>query len=234
MAAKPNVPQNLVFDADDTLWHSEIHFREAFAEFTGVVGVADPALSSETIKQAVTAAELRLIVTDGYGRRPYVRALHEAIDVLCVNGKAAALHVEVDRIGTMLISRHCELLPDVAETLALLSRRHKLLIFTKGQRDEQMQKLARSGLEPYFTRVETPREKDVAAYRRLLLDADLAPDRTWMIGNSPRSDVNPAVRAGLRAVYIPYEHTWELDYEEINADDAIVTVGSFRSLLDLF
>ena len=90
-------------------------------------------------------------------------------------------------------------------------------MFTKGQRDEQLQKLARSGLAPLFDRVETPREKDVEAYRRLVQDASLDPSLTFMIGNSPRSDINPAVAAGLRAVFIPHPHTWELEHEEINA-----------------
>ncbi len=89
-------------------------------------------------------------------------------------------------------------------------------MFTKGQRDEQLQKLARSGLGPLFDRVETPREKDVDAYRRLVRDAGLDPTLTFMIGNSPRSDINPAFAAGLRAVFIPHPHTWELEHEEIN------------------
>jgi len=64
-------------------------------------------------------------------------------------------------------------------------------MFTKGQRDEQLQKLARSGLAPLFDRVETPREKDVDAYLRLVREAELNPSSTYMIGNSPRSDIIP-------------------------------------------
>jgi len=108
-------------------------------------------------------------------------------------------------------------------------------MFTKGQRDEQLRKLARSGLAPLFDRVETPREKDVDAYRRLVRDADLDPSLTFMIGNSPRSDINPAVAAGLRAVFIPHPHTWELEHEQINeAGDRIIELTSFRRLVEVF
>jgi putative hydrolase of the HAD superfamily len=108
-------------------------------------------------------------------------------------------------------------------------------MFTKGQRDEQLRKLKRSGLAPLFKRVETPREKDVDAYRQLMRDAGLDPSVTFMIGNSPRSDINPAVRAGLRAVYIPHPHTWELEHEEIvEADGKIIELTSFRRLLEVF
>jgi putative hydrolase of the HAD superfamily len=127
------------------------------------------------------------------------------------------------------------LLPDVEPTLRELAQRHRLLMFTKGQRDEQLQKLTRSGLAALFDRVETPREKDVDAYLRLVRDAELDPSSTYMIGNSPRSDINPAVRAGLRAVYIRHPHTWELEDEEIaEADGMIIELPSFRRLVEVF
>jgi putative hydrolase of the HAD superfamily len=37
-----------------------------------------------------------------------------------------------------------------------------------------------------------------------------------MIGNSPRSDINPAKAAGLGTVFIPYHTTWEHEMEEIS------------------
>ncbi len=225
---------NLVFDADDTLWDSNIHFLEAFDSFAAAVENSGLGLSRVKIQDAVRRAEVRLIKSPGYGRRPYVRALHQAAQELAPSD-SQHLRDEIERIGASLIERDCALLPDVEPTLRELSQRHRLLMFTKGQRDEQLQKLARSGLASLFDRVETPREKDVDAYRRLVRDADLNPAATFMIGNSPRSDINPAVRAGLRAVYIPHPHTWELEHEEIaEADGMIIELTSFRSLVEVF
>src|SRR6266478_3926922 len=224
---------NLIFDADDTLWDSNIHFLEAFDSFAAAVENADLGLSRVKIQDAVRRAEIRLIKSLGYGRRPYVQALHEAAQELAPS--SGPLRDEIERIGVCLIERECALLPDVEPTLRELAQRHRLLMFTKGQRDEQLQKLARSGLAPLFDRVETPREKDVDAYRRLVRDADLDPSLTFMIGNSPRSDINPAVAAGLRAVFIPHPHTWELEHEEINeAGDRIIELSSFRRLVEVF
>jgi putative hydrolase of the HAD superfamily len=225
---------NLVFDADDTLWDSNIHFLEAFDFFAAAVGDAVLGVSRVEIHAAVRRAEMRLIKTHGYGRRPYVMALHRAAAELAPAGHDG-LRDEIERIGAHLLERDCALLPGVEPTLAELSQRHRLLIFTKGQRDEQLHKLARSGLGPLFNRVETPREKDVDAYRRLMRDADLDPSLTFMIGNSPRSDINPAVAAGLRAVFIPHPHTWDLEHEEIkDAGDRIIELSSFRRLVEVF
>jgi len=226
-------PLHLIFDADDTLWDSNIHFLEAFDSFVDAcarVGISD----SQKVKTAVRDSELELIESLGYGRKPYVLALHHAARNLATNGASAQLHADIDRIGDYLIARHCELLPDVDTTLLELARRHTLMMLTKGQRDEQMSKLERSGLLPLFSRIETPHEKDTDAYLRLIRDAELHPERTWMIGNSPRSDINPAVRAGLRAVFIRHTHTWELEDEELLVSERIVEIDAFRRLLDLF
>jgi len=234
MTAHNGERRHLVFDADDTLWESNIHFLDAFAQFAAAAAQSGAAPSEQSAADAVRRAELTLIRTHGYGRRPYVLALHMATDELADGARAAALHAAVDRIGAHLCARDCPLLPGVEETVAVLARRHHLMLFTKGQRDEQLDKLRRSGLQAHFSRVETPREKDTDAYRRLIDEAGLRPELTWMIGNSPRSDINPAVRAGLRAVYIPHPHTWELEHEAIMPDDRIVHLDSFRRLLDLF
>ena len=224
---------NLIFDADDTLWDSNIHFLEAFDSFAAAVESSGLGLSRVMIQDAVRSAEVRLIKSLGYGRRPYVVALHQAAQELAPSD--GQLRDEIERIGACLIDRDCALLPDVEPTLRELAQRHRLLMFTKGQRDEQLQKLARSGLGPLFDRVETPREKDVDAYLRLVRDAELNPSSTYMIGNSPRSDINPAVRAGLHAVYIPHPHTWELEDEEIvEADGMIIELPSFRRLVEVF
>jgi putative hydrolase of the HAD superfamily len=235
MSSRDGSPLNLVFDADDTLWDSNIHFLEAFDEFAAAVIDSGLPVDRTKVHDAVRRAELELIKSHGYGRRPYVIALHRAASELAPGDPYARLREEIERIGAILIDRHCELLPGVETTLTELAQRHKLMMFTKGQRDEQMLKLERSGLARLFSRVETPREKDEQAYRQLVLDAELDPEATYMIGNSPRSDINPALKAGLRAVFIPHPHTWELEEEEIvRIDGRLIEVSTFRRLLEVF
>ncbi len=233
MAVGWDAPLDLIFDADDTLWDSNIHFLEAFDAFAAaIVRVCDAARSE--IQAVVRRAELELIPALGYGRRPYVKALKLAADRLASPKLRETLETEIDSIGNRLVESPSKLLPGVEPTVRELSARHRLMIFTKGLRDEQLEKLERSGLGPYFSRIETPHEKDEHAYRRLIRDADLKPSSSFMIGNSPRSDINPAVRAGLNAVFIPYAHTWELEQEEIAPHERIIELPAFHHLVDIF
>jgi len=125
----------------------------------------------------------------------------------------------------------------VAGTLAYLAQRHDLTLFTKGHPEEQKLKIDRSGLAPYFNHTAIVKEKDAAAYRQLVTERAMDPERTWMIGNSPKSDINPALAAGLHAVFVPHGDTWILEHEELNSappNQNLLIVGSFAELREHF
>src|SRR5947209_9570977 len=108
-----------------------------------------------------------------------------------------------------------EIIHGVPETLEYLASRHDLTLFTKGHPEEQKLKVDRSGLGVYFGHTAIVKEKDTESYLALVEERRMQPERTWMIGNSPKSDVNPALEAGLNAVFIPHAHTWTLERCEI-------------------
>ena len=125
----------------------------------------------------------------------------------------------IDRIESFaesIADQEIELLPNVPATLADLATRHRLIMVTKGDPDEQTDKLQRSGLAPHFTAVEVLREKHHSAYRTLADHHRCEACTTWMIGNSPRSDINPALAAGFHAIFIPHDFTWVLEHEVVN------------------
>jgi putative hydrolase of the HAD superfamily len=123
-----------------------------------------------------------------------------------------------------------EILPEVPETLADLAGRHHIFLVTKGNFTEQSGKVERSGLKEYFTAVEVVAEKDAATY-------GLPRESTWMIGNSPNSDINPALEAGLHAVFVPHHNTWMLERGELcpgAGNGRLLQVENFGRLRELF
>jgi len=105
----------------------------------------------------------------------------------------------------------------VPQTLDYLAGRHHLILLTKGNVTEQSGKVERSGLKAYFAAIEILHEKDAAGYQSVVTKYGLAKGQTWMIGNSPVSDINPALQVGLNAVLIPYDLTWALENDEVRA-----------------
>src|SRR5271155_871663 len=177
-------PFHLIFDADDTLWDSNIHFLEAEAQFTAAL-VAAGAGPTETGRTAIRRRELEIIKSHGYGREPFVVLMRMVAEELAPLGARQTLAVAIERIAAHFLERDCELLPDVEPTLVELAARHHLTLFTKGHPREQLRKLERSGLRRHFSHVEVPPEKDEGAYRRLVEGAGPAPGPPLFIGNKP-------------------------------------------------
>jgi putative hydrolase of the HAD superfamily len=58
-----------------------------------------------------------------------------------------------------------------------------------------------------------------------------------MIGNSPKSDINPALAAGLHAVFIPHDFTWVLEHEIVNQPrpgQRLLELSTFSELASIF
>jgi putative hydrolase of the HAD superfamily len=58
-----------------------------------------------------------------------------------------------------------------------------------------------------------------------------------MVGNSPKSDINPALGAGINAVFVPHDDTWVLEHEELaeaEPPNRLLVLESFRELADHF
>jgi putative hydrolase of the HAD superfamily len=96
-------------------------------------------------------------------------------------------------------------------------------------------KVEKSGLGGFFEECRIVKEKNAAAYRLLVDEKKMDPAGTWMVGNSPKSDINPALAAGLAAVLVPNENTWSLEREELPApSDRFRVVDRFSDLRALF
>jgi putative hydrolase of the HAD superfamily len=139
------------------------------------------------------------------------------------------------RFGESILMEEIELLEGVADSLDVLSKRHHLVMFTKGNEAEQRSKIERSGVEHHFRSTRIVPEKDRDAYRSLLSELDVDPRSTWMIGNSPKSDINPALAEGMNAVFIPHEHTWRLELQRLESGGGyFLQLAAFSELLSHF
>lgn len=126
-------------------------------------------------------------------------------------------------------------MPGVAETLPALATCNRLILVTKGDVGEQLGKLQRSQLARYFTATEMVFEKNRVTYRQLLHRYRAVAARSWMIGNSPRSVINPAKAAGVNTVFIPYHTRWQHELEGISPNGSHpLVLDHFGQLADYF
>jgi len=207
--------QTLLIDADDTLWENNIYFERAIAQFISFLDHQEH--SPEQVRCVLNDVERDCIVRHGYGLHSFQHALADTFERLAVEPISLAVHETIFGFANIIAEHPMELMHDVPETLEYLTGRHRLILMTKGAVPEQSGKVVRSGLAKYFEAVEIVPEKDADTYRCITAKYSLAPQTTWMIGNSPRSDINPSLEADLNAVFVPHDSTWILEREEVSA-----------------
>jgi putative hydrolase of the HAD superfamily len=227
--------QTLLIDADDTLWENNIYFERVIAAFISYLN--HHCYSPTEVRATLNEVERENILSHGYGLHSFTRAL---IDCYRRLSPAPITDESIQRIRAFsrtIAEQEIELRPGVAATLAGLATRHRLILMTKGNHAEQAGKLTRSGLASHFSAVEIVAEKDFAAYRGVIARHELALHTSWMIGNSIKSDINPALAAGLHAVFLYHPDTWVLEHATLDPapeGQHLIELDTFAKLTTLF
>jgi len=223
----------LIIDADDTLWENNIYFERAFEEF--VEFLDHSSMSPSEVRQVLDEIETANARIHGYGSLNFARNLRECYRHLSEREVCEEDLQKAMGFAERILDHPVEVIDGVPETLEYLSLRHDLTLFTKGHADEQKLKIDRSGLGVFFGHTAIVKEKDAAAYRKLAADRGIDPRHTWMIGNSPKSDINPALEAGFNAVFVPHEHTWALEKQDIRPGNGrLLILDRFLDLKEHF
>jgi putative hydrolase of the HAD superfamily len=223
----------LFVDADDTLWENNIYYEAVVADYLTLAQLHGCA--PERARARLIEVERERVGRFGYG----ISNFQASLELACRSVVEPAATVDTTMIAGLCASlrrRAGTHLAEVATTLRSLAGRHRVVLLTKGDGDDQMGKVARSGLRRHLHQVDVVPEKDEHAYADVLRRHGAAPDRTWMVGNSPKSDILPALAAGLGAVFIPHPATWTLELAALPPPHTprYFVLDRFRDLLDLF
>jgi putative hydrolase of the HAD superfamily len=226
----------IIFDADDTLWENNIYYVNAAEELVRLL--TETGENRTKIEKEFQELEKSVVKHMGYGSMNYIHILKTLFKRYF---KSQIDSVDLSRLNKICIAfeQHVKIqpriFPGVIETLSILKKHYRLYVLTKGNIEEQWGKLRRSDLLRFFNEAFVKPEKDLGTYLDIIQKNNWNPTRTCMIGNSPRSDINPALAAGLWAIYIPYEHTWVLDDEPlIENHPGLYTVSAFPEITSIF
>ena len=219
----------LLIDADDTLWENNIFFEKTIDDF--ITRLEHLGYTREYIRHILNETERRNIRQHGYGVRSFRRSLEDTYLKLAGNSARREMVKDIEQMAHELESTPPHILDGVPETLAYLAKHHRLILLTKGEPAEQAAKVERSGLQPHFDAIEIVLEKDSGTYGRMIEQFKIVKSHGWMVGNSPRSDINPALQSGLNAVFIPHSATWELEKSELESGTGkLLILSTFREL----
>jgi len=229
--SKPHI-KVIGFDADDTLWLNEVHYRNTEQQF---VELMMPWLTEREAMKELFKLEIQTLNLYGYGAKGFTLSMiSSAISIS--NGQVSADVIEqIVGLGKSLINAPLELLDNVADVLARLQLDYKLIVATKGDLLDQERKLQNSNLERHFHHVEIMSDKNPNSYRKLIRHLDIKPEEFLMIGNSLKSDVIPVLEIGSDAIHIPYHMTWEHEHvSDMSNIQSYMILNGFVDLLGVF
>jgi putative hydrolase of the HAD superfamily len=216
----------VIFDGDDTLWTTEHLYDDARSRSRLIV--SQSGLDGALWEERERLIDVQNVAKFGYSMERFPTSCVQAYEELCLRaGRVAdpATVEQIRRTAKSVFERDPPLVPGAKETLALLRAKGvRLALLTKGDRELQLRRIDRSGLREFFDVIRIVPEKSPTIICEVVAALGVEVGSAWMVGNSMRSDVFPAVKAGLRAVQIP-AHVWEHErsHDRLEPDGVITT-----------
>ena len=216
----------IAFDADDTLWDCQSYFELVENRLYQLIAPYCENPAAELFKtESGNMADL------GYGCKAFT------ISIIETALRVAGSHVDAGQLSELLAACKQLLqlpatpLPGVEETLDRIDGYRKVC-FTKGELQDQENKLKRSGLLHYFDDVEITSDKGQKEFLALCDHQQIHPSELLMVGNSLKSDIAPALAIGAWAIHIPFHVTWQLEHFEEFDHERLKKIEQFAELLN--
>jgi putative hydrolase of the HAD superfamily len=205
----------IIFDGDDTLWSTMPLYdiaKQRFAEC-----VASLISSSDEAVRRLDEIDHANATILGFSAERFPKSMVEAYRVLChEGGKLPQPEAEAQLIdaGRAVFTSPVVTFPDADEALSRLASQFDLVLATKGDPQIQTERVEQSQFGHFFSEVHILATKTEEGFQAIFAAHNSQPSAAWSVGNSVRSDINPALRAGMSAVLVP-RTTWQFEDEPL-------------------
>lgn len=209
----------VLVDFDDTLVDTAPRFARARRELFAILEQQgfDPDHAHDVHHHQVDAG---LRARYGFGPHRLEEAFRLTYEALCRHDGRRPDEAVTERCGALgrNVVGTPPLLDGALDALRGLAELYPTVVYTQASdRDYQLACLGDAGvLDVVGTdRVRVVTAKTTQAFRDTLAAFGVAdPSTAWMVGNSIRSDVNPALSAGAHAILVEVEDPWHHDMVE--------------------
>ncbi len=219
----------LVFDGDDTLWDTQILYTAAKSRIFRYLEQFEN--DSQKIEDHFEAEDLANVSSLGFTLRRFELSIRNTIRAFCppkLNDSESA-EALISSVLESIENGPTPLVHGAESLLNELRPLYRLVLMTKGDSKLQEQRISSSGLRQLFERIYIVDEKTSTSFRTILKEAQVDPKNAWSIGNSLRSDIQPAILVGMNGIWIE-KATWA--WEDVS-EDADQSIAKVRTLEDI-
>jgi putative hydrolase of the HAD superfamily len=228
-----------IFDYDDTIAWTHVDYSLTEVKFLDFVlgRLGHQAPGTAIILNMLETVELKNVKTMGYSRERFPNSMRDVYRKICCQDKMMDLEGEEEayRIGTGVFDperwERRGLVEGAEETLDfLVAQNDKLMLLTKGDTTVQGDKIKATNIERWFGQdIYIVPEKNPQVFSELIDGYDR--NKIWMVGNSEKSDIMPAIENGVKAIYIPYE-TWSVEEVKKGLPDSPL-ITRFEKIIEI-
>lgn len=231
--------QTVLFDLDDTLVHCNIYFEMVIEQFADelVTWFASDKLTADEVKKKQLEIDTARVAVQGFRPEHFPQSLIDTYRYFSsLTGRPTAKREEqsLRELGRSVYDQKVEPYPHMAETLdQMKGEGHELFLYTGGAAIIQERKIKALGLDSYFgDRIFIRRHKTTDALEHILQEQRFARERTWMVGNSIRTDIVPALETGIHAIHVPAILEWQFNVVDIQVQPkgAFLQVPTLREV----
>ena len=223
---------NIIFDADDTLWENQQIFNEFTLFFESILEQNN--IDKKKALERLLHHDRQSYARNEFGNIYYCESMKKTLSEFGI--KNIEIIESIQKKHDLLFNNPPKVFEGVKDTLKYLKEKgFNLFLMTKGYYPVQMRKVEESKLEDMFLSIIITTRKDEDIYENICKKYNLDKTKTYMIGNSPKSDIIPAANIGMNAIYIPSSSLWELEHSDIDPDlDNIFEIEKFDELKEFF
>jgi putative hydrolase of the HAD superfamily len=212
----------VIFDGDDTLWETERLYDRARSDAAKIVAAAGlPADLWEEIERNLDVAN---VARFGLSRRRFPTSCVEAYRRVAASSDTAvsdAVERRIRAAAESVLRAAAPTVPAARRVLTAIRRHYRTVLLTQGEREVQRHRITTSGLIDLFNAVEIVDAKQPSVFAATLTTMAAEPSASWMVGNSVRSDINPAIASGMNAIWVD-AHVWEHERScQVVSSDAV-------------
>jgi len=211
-----------IFDGDDTLWSTQPLYEGAKQKFALLI--RQSGFTEGDVVGLLDSIDAERVATAGYSTTRFRDSMVKTYEVLSSrHGRAPApsvIHRIQDFANEVFLSSPL-VYPEVPASLEAIAVGYNLALLTKGDREVQRRRIQAADLGNLFDALYVVSDKGSGVYRQVLGDFGEASARAWAVGNSIKSDINPALRVGIRGILIK-RTTWLYEEAELEHGDVSV------------
>lgn len=234
--------QQILFDLDDTLIHCNKYFGLVLSEFYQLLQdwFAEYKLTTSEIREKQIEIDIASVHIVGFKSGNFPTSLIETYRFFSQKCHRMTHPLEEEqllKLGLSVYDLEVEPYPGMVETLETLkSDGHQLYLYTGGETAIQQRKIDQMKLNMYFDeRIYIREHKNTHSLEKILQAGAFDRSSTWMIGNSLRTDVIPALTAGICSIHIQISNEWEYNIVDLekSPDHILYTVTSIHEVPEM-